>query len=70
MSGIPHTPAGCVGRGREEQENPSPILGQEYLGRSSIFISAILAFVNILIVIVKTMVTMMMMTILLIQQAS
>ncbi len=34
MSGMPHTPAGHVGRGREEQEKPSPTLGQEHLGLS------------------------------------
>jgi hypothetical protein len=70
MSGIPHTPAGHVGRGREEQENPNPILGQEHLGRSSIYILAILAFVNILTVNVKRMETIMIMMISLIQQAS
>jgi hypothetical protein len=70
MSGITHTPAQLVGRGREEQENPSLILGSEHLGRSILYISATFASVNILIVNVKMMETMMiMMMILLIQQA-
>jgi hypothetical protein len=61
MTGIPHAPAGRVGRGREEQEKPILTLGQEHLGRSGIYISAILAFVNILIVNVTMTETMMMM---------
>ncbi len=64
MSGIPRTPAGRSDKSQEEQENPSPILGQERLG--SIYIITIFAFVNILIVNVKMMETMMMMMILLI----
>jgi hypothetical protein len=66
MSGIPRTPAGRSDRSGEEQENPSPILGPECLGKSSIYILTIFAFVNILIVNVKMMETMMMMMILLI----
>ncbi len=70
MSGIPHTSAQRVDRGRDKQENPSLILGSEHLSRSILYISAILASVNILIVNVKIMETMMiMMMILLIQQA-
>ncbi len=69
MSCIPHTPARRLDGSREEQENPGPILGQERLGRSSIYIFTIFAFGNILIVNVKMMETMTMMMILLIQQA-
>ncbi len=50
MFGIPHTPARRVGSGKEEQENASPILGQEHQGWSGIYSSIILVCVNILIV--------------------
>jgi hypothetical protein len=69
MSGIPHTCTERVGKGREVQANPSLILSQEHLGMSDIYLTSILAFVNILIVNVKRMGTLMMTMILLIQQA-
>lgn len=66
MSGIHHTPAQNVSRSREEKENLSSMLGQEHLDKS-IYHSAILAAIPLLIVHVKKMRNMM--TILLIQQA-
>jgi hypothetical protein len=69
MSAIPHTLARRGGRGREEQDIPSLILGQKNPGRSSVYFSAMLPVVDILIVNLKMMGTMIMMMILLIQHA-
>jgi hypothetical protein len=68
MSDIHHTPAGRVGRGREAQGDQSSILGQEHLGKSSIYISVIHPFVKILVGNVK-MIEATIIMILLIQQA-
>jgi hypothetical protein len=69
MSGILHTPAQRVGRSGAEERNPSSVLGHHHLGKSCMYNSTILTFVNILNVIVKMMQMMMTMMILLIQQA-